>query len=152
MTAQGPTAGRPPGRENPPSARTYPGRDDGLPRGYLRACLLLLVAEAPVHGYELVARVRDLGVGKPDAASVYRTLRSLENEGLVSSWWASSVAGPARRVYQTTVPGRDCLAYLACAVEDSHLHLSDFLHRHRALERQGAGRATQRLPVAAVPR
>lgn len=127
------------------------GRDDGLPRGYLRACLLLLVAEAPVHGYELVAKVRDLGVGKPDAASVYRKLRSLENEGLVSSWWASSVAGPARRVYQTTVPGRHCLEHLAGAVQNSHLHLSAFLHRHRALEPHGA-RARQRLPVAAMPR
>ena len=134
MTAQGHNGGRP------------PGRDDGLPRGYLRACLLLLVAEGPVHGYELVAKVRDLGVGKPDAASVYRTLRSLENEELVSSWWASSVAGPARRVYETTALGRHRLEYLAGAVENSHLHLSAFLHRLRALEPHRAGRATRRPP------
>ena len=151
MTAQGPAGGRPPGREDRLS-RTHPGRDDGLPRGYLRACLLLLVAEAPVHGYELVAKVRDLGVGKPDAASVYRKLRSLDEEGLVSSWWASPVAGPARRVYQTTVPGRHCLEHLAGAVQNSHLHLSAFLHRHRALEPHGAARASQRLPMAAGPR
>ncbi|HVM06178.1 MAG TPA: helix-turn-helix transcriptional regulator [Acidimicrobiales bacterium] len=109
------------------------GRDDGLPRGYLRACLLLLVAEAPVHGYELVAQLGDLGVGRPDAATVYRTLRGLDEEGLVSSWWASPVAGPARRVYRTTVAGRHCLVQLVGAVEDTHLHLSAFLHRHRAL-------------------
>lgn len=128
------------------------GRDDGLPRGYLRACLLLLVAEAPVHGYELVAQLKDLGVGRPDAATVYRTLRGLDEEGLVSSWWASPVAGPARRVYRTTVAGRHCLVQLVGAVEDTHLHLSAFLHRHRALGPAGDGRATQRLPVAAVPR
>lgn len=152
MTAQGHARGRPPGREGRPSARTHSGRDDGLPRGYLRACLLLLVAEGPVHGYELVTKVRDLGVGKPDAASVYRTLRSLETEGLVSSWWASSGAGPARRVYQTTAPGRHCLEYLAGAVENSHLRLSAFLRRLRALEPNGAGRARHRPPAAALPR
>ena len=152
MTAKGHAAGRPTGPRAGVSPRAHPGRDEGLSRGYLRACLLLLVAEAPVHGYGLVAKVRDLGVGKPDAASVYRTLRSLENEGLVSSWWASPVAGPARRVYRTTVPGRDCLESLAGAVQDSHLRLSDFLHRYRSLVRGGVERAPQRLPVAAVPR
>lgn len=42
----------------------YAGRDSGLPRAYLRACLLLLVAEHPVHGYELLGQLRDFGLSK----------------------------------------------------------------------------------------
>jgi len=32
----------------------------GLPTNHLRGCLLLLVAEAPSHGYELLERAHDL--------------------------------------------------------------------------------------------
>lgn len=77
----------------------------GLPRHYLRACLLLLVAESPAHGYELLAHVSDLGMTKVDTSSLYRTLRALEDEGLVESWWAPAGAGPARRMYPRPRPG-----------------------------------------------
>lgn len=107
--------------------------DNGLPRCYLRACLLLLVAEAPVHGYEMLGHLRELGLCKPDAGAVYRALRSLDREGLVQSWWSSSVVGPPRRVYQTTVAGRRCLESLTAGLEQSHGHLSAYLGRHRSL-------------------
>ena len=109
------------------------GRDNGLPRGYLRACLLLLVAEEPVHGYELLGQLSGLGLPKPDAGAVYRTLRSLDEEGLVDSWWTSSVAGPARRLYRITSAGRRCLECLTAGLEQNHGHLSCFIDRTRSL-------------------
>lgn len=112
----------------------HAGRDSGLPRGYLRACLLLLVAEEPVHGYELLGQLRDFGLAKPDAGAVYRVLRGLDAEGLVCSWWSSSAAGPARRLYQTTAAGRRCLGCLAVALEQNCDHLSSFLDRQRSLQ------------------
>lgn len=107
--------------------------DNGLPRCYLRACLLLLVAEAPVHGYEMLGCLRELGLCKADAGAIYRALRSLDQEGLVQSWWTPSVTGPPRRLYQTTVAGRQCLESLTAGLEQSHRHLSDYLGRHRSL-------------------
>jgi len=112
------------------------GRDNGLSRGYLRACLLLLVAEGPVHGYELLGQLRDLGLPRPDAGAVYRTLRSLDEEGLVRSWWSSSVAGPARRLYRITLAGSGCLECLTSGLEQNHGHLSCFLDRKRSLTRR----------------
>ena len=108
--------------------------DTCLPRGYLRACLLLLTAESPSHGYELVVRVGELGLPKPDPGGLYRTLRGLEDEGLVRSWWAPAVAGPARRLYRATKAGRDSLARLTASVADDHQHLAVYLQRHRSLE------------------
>lgn len=113
------------------------GRDNGLPRGYLRACLLLLVAEGPAHGYELLGRLRGLGLPRPDAGAVYRTLRSLDEEGLVRSWWSSSVAGPARRLYETTSAGMRCLEHLSAGLEQDHDHLSTYLRRQRSLAAPG---------------
>lgn len=131
-----------PGRRLPNDSRSEQkpvnesaGRDSGLPRGYLRACVLLLVAEEPVHGYELLGQLRKLGLSKPDAGAVYRVLRGLDAEGLVRSWWSSSAAGPARRLYQTTAAGRRCLGCLAAGLEQNHDHLSSFLDRQRSLQK-----------------
>ena len=109
------------------------GRDSGLPRGYLRACLLLLVAESSVHGYEVVAKLTELGLIEPDAATVYRTLRRLDDDGLVQSWWATSKAGPARRLYRATEAGVACLEDLTAELEEGHRHLSSYLERRRTL-------------------
>ena len=137
-------------------------RDNGLPRGYLRACLLLLVAEEPVHGYELLGQLRGLGLPKPDAGAVYRALRVLDEEGLVESWWSSSLAGPARRLYRITPAGRRCLECLTAGLEQNHGHLSSFLDRTRSLttghhtsDPAGAGShrpVTDLRPVAALAR
>jgi poly-beta-hydroxybutyrate-responsive repressor len=40
-----------------------------------------------------------------DSGTVYRTLRQLEKDGLVSSFWDTSESGPARRMYALTAAG-----------------------------------------------
>lgn len=67
---------------------------DGMPRNYLRACLLLILAEGPAHGYEMVDQLGDLGVGSVDKGGMYRTLRTMEEDGLVASGWEPSQNGP----------------------------------------------------------
>lgn len=115
------------------------GRDNRLPRGYLRACLLLLVAEEPVHGYELLGRLRGMGLPKLDAGAVYRALRILDEERLVDSWWSSSVTGPARRLYRITSAGSRCLECLTAVLEQNHDHLSSFLGRKHSLATRNHG-------------
>lgn len=72
----------------------------------LPACLLLLVAEAPGHGYELSARLRDLGIPVATGGSVYRHLRCLERAGLLRSEVEFPESGPSRTVYRVTAAGR----------------------------------------------
>ena len=59
----------------------------GLPRSYLRPCLMLLIAETPSHGYDLLERLEELGLGATDPGGLYRTLRAMEREDLVKSEW-----------------------------------------------------------------
>ncbi|MFI5041337.1 MAG: PadR family transcriptional regulator [Acidimicrobiales bacterium] len=56
-------------------------------RGDVRAAILALLAEAPMHGYQIIQEVgeRSGGVWTPSPGSVYPTLQHLEDEGLVSS-------------------------------------------------------------------
>ncbi len=82
----------------------------GLPRAYLRPCLLALLAQGPSHGYELLEAVRELGLHAAEAGGLYRSLRSMDEEGVVHSWWEPSESGPARRTYDITPAGRDALS------------------------------------------
>ncbi|HUR17753.1 MAG TPA: helix-turn-helix transcriptional regulator [Acidimicrobiales bacterium] len=102
----------------------------GLPRNYLRASLLLLIGEAPAHGYDLLDHIGQLGLRSVDPGGLYRTLRVMEDDGLVSSWWEHSVAGPARRTYALTHEGVEWLHAWAGALRESHRYLSAYLGRY----------------------
>ena len=102
----------------------------GLPRNYLRASLLLLIGEAPAHGYDLLDHIGQLGLRNVDPGGLYRTLRVMEDDGLVSSWWEHSAAGPARRTYRLTPEGVEWLHAWAGALRESHRYLSAYLGRY----------------------
>jgi DNA-binding PadR family transcriptional regulator len=54
-------------------------------RGNVRAALLALLAERPMHGYEMIQELesRTGGLWRPSPGSVYPTLQLLEDEGLI---------------------------------------------------------------------
>ena len=66
---------------------------DGPPRhrarrGAIKGSLLKLLAERPMHGYELIGELEERTGGRwrPSPGSVYPTLAQLEDEGLVRSF------------------------------------------------------------------
>jgi poly-beta-hydroxybutyrate-responsive repressor len=90
--------------------------------------LLLLLASRPTHGYELIDRLPELsGDERVDVGNLYRTLRSLEEEGLVASEWRADLPGPTKRTYTLTDEGREVLASWLRAVEQLRDGLSVFL-------------------------
>jgi poly-beta-hydroxybutyrate-responsive repressor len=116
---------------------SFPGRDSNggaLPRHYLKPCLLLLLAEGPSHGYELLEQVRRLGIRGAEPGGLYRYLRSMEKEELVSSWWEPSQAGPARRTYVLTDQGKRALDSSVTSLRDVREILVSLLDRYDALE------------------
>jgi PadR family transcriptional regulator, regulatory protein PadR len=104
----------------------------GLPRNYLRPCLLLLLAEGSAHGYDLLEQLPALGHTRADPGGMYRSLRAMEQEGLVTSTWEDSPAGPARRTYELTTEGLDWLHAWAGSLRLVHASLGTFLGRYVA--------------------
>jgi PadR family transcriptional regulator, regulatory protein PadR len=104
----------------------YPG---GLPKSFLQPCLLLLLKEQPGYGYDLVTRLKALGIDD-DSAAVYRSLRSLEERGAVYSYWNTSSTGPARRMYRLTPAGEEQLQAAVEALAETHLAIERYLCRH----------------------
>lgn len=72
-------------------------------RGDVRAAVLALLAEKPMHGYQIIREIeeRSGGAWKPSPGSVYPTLQLLTDEGLVA---ASESDG--RKTYALTEAGR----------------------------------------------
>jgi poly-beta-hydroxybutyrate-responsive repressor len=73
---------------------------------FTEPALLLLLWEQPSHGYELLERLPELTGSQPvEMGNLYRLLRGLEEEGIVSSEWDASAPGPAKRRYALTDDG-----------------------------------------------
>lgn len=75
-----------------------------MARGDVRAAVLALLAEEPMHGYQIIHEIeeRSGGTWKPSAGSVYPTLQLLADEGLIS---AEEQNG--RKTYSLTDAGRE---------------------------------------------
>lgn len=71
-------------------------------RGDIRAAVLRLLAEQPMHGYQIIQELsaRTGGVWQPSPGSIYPTLQALEDQGLVR---AGDVEG--KRVFTLTDDG-----------------------------------------------
>ena len=79
------------------------------PRELLGPTLLVLLAESPGHGYELMERLRPVGFDWGGPGPIYRELRSLEDAGHITSNWFLGQRGPGRPVYEITPSGRESL-------------------------------------------
>lgn len=86
--------------------------DGGTLDRLIQPAILVVLASGPLHGYRLVERMGELpgfAGRKPDASGVYRFLKTMEEKGLVTASWDTSASGPARKSYQMTPSGGQCL-------------------------------------------
>ncbi|WP_194518802.1 PadR family transcriptional regulator [Nonomuraea cavernae] len=85
----------------PPAA--WEGDAPRVRRGDVRAALLILLAEEPKNGYQMIQDIeaRSRGVWRPSPGSVYPALQQLEDEGLVTGDESGGT-----RTYRLTEQGR----------------------------------------------
>src|SRR6478735_1243317 len=76
-------------------------------RGDVRAAVLALLKEQPMHGYQIIREIEERSGGswKPSAGSVYPTLQLLADEGSISAEEANG-----RKIYALTEEGREEVA------------------------------------------
>jgi DNA-binding PadR family transcriptional regulator len=72
-------------------------------RGDVRAAVLALLAEKPMHGYQIIQEIeeRSGGAWKPSPGSVYPTLQLLADEGIIGAEESNG-----RKTYSLTDEGR----------------------------------------------
>lgn len=78
---------------------------------FLEVTLLLALKRGPMHGYGLVERIEPFGFPAEELNSgpLYRTLRKMEQEGLIAGKWHKGEQGPRKRVYTLTPQGEEAL-------------------------------------------
>lgn len=78
-------------------------------RGDVRTAILRLLAEEPMHGYQIIQELsaRSEGAWSPSAGSVYPTLQQMADEGLI----ASEETG-GKKVFSLTAEGTDAVTAL----------------------------------------
>lgn len=79
-------------------------------KGVLDVAVLAVIVRGEAYGYEILSRLGDVGLEGVGDASVYGTLRRLEQAGHLSSRLAASDSGPARKYYAATDSGRELYA------------------------------------------
>ena len=101
---------------------------------FLKPALLLLLEQAPAHGYTLLRRMFEFGLESLTPTVVYRALRGMESQGWVKSTRDEEKSqGPPRRVYALTDSGRKVLDCCATQLRNTQQMITYFFALHDEL-------------------
>ena len=114
------------------SARGAEGATGWSPRDLLVPYVLLAISAQKAHGYFIEQYLRGMGLAQVEMTRIYRTLRQLEQQGLVTSAWEAGPDGPARRVYTLTDAGKTWLEGGAVMLEGYRSAIDAFFGRYQA--------------------
>jgi len=91
-----------------------PSVSSQIKRGSAELAVLTLLAEHPLHGYEIAKQIESQtgGVLRFDMASLYPMLYRFERKNWVKAEWQTLLNGRRRRCYRLTASGRKQLAPL----------------------------------------
>src|SRR5687767_14925390 len=80
-----------------------------LRRGVVEYCVLALLAKEDRYGFDLARTLSGAQALAASEGTVYPLLSRLRKEGLVTTTWHESDAGPPRKYYAITATGRTAL-------------------------------------------
>lgn len=105
---------------------------------YLQPSLLIGLYLNPSYGYELIQKIQRYGFMEENVppGMIYRHLRRLEEDGLVSSEWETTGAGPAKRIYQITSDGKEVLRIWVKYMEEQARKLNAFVSRYNNIKKE----------------
>jgi len=98
---------------------------------FVEPALLLILRDGETHGYDLGDSLAELAPDDPvDLGNLYRLLRSLEAEGVVTSRWRDDLPGRVKRTYDLTDEGRRLLDTWAESLRKTDETIAAFLRRY----------------------
>jgi len=81
-----------------------------LTKGLLEPIVLQFLSTQPMHGYELITRIRKVFQVYFGPSTIYPLLGALEKKGYVKSEWNMSGERP-KKVYSLTAQGQNLLSF-----------------------------------------
>ncbi len=78
-------------------------------KGTLEGIVLAILSGRPAYGYEITARLREMGFSEIAEGTVYALLVRIEQRGFVDVEKHPSEKGPPRKVYSLNAQGQNYL-------------------------------------------
>ncbi|MBU3134425.1 PadR family transcriptional regulator [Clostridium gasigenes] len=75
-------------------------------RGTLEGCILKIISDEEVYGYEIAERLKKYGIYNVTEGTIYPLLLRLEKNGFVDSMKKESAVGPKRKYYSLSSLGK----------------------------------------------
>ena len=130
-------------RERNPKSEKIPSSQVGKnglarPKSWLEPVILLTLREWNSYGYELMKRATTFGFEAMNPGTMYRTLREMEENGVVKSKWETAKGGPARRVYSITDAGEAYLQFWVESLEQYRRNMDAFFSIYTGGRRRGS--------------
>ena len=90
------------------------GISSDLIRGHIDTIILRVLMDEDNYGYEIIKAIRLLSDGQYELKepSLYTSLKRLEKQGLIESYWGDESQGGRRKYYRIT----PCLLYTSRCV------------------------------------
>jgi len=112
-----------------PSSSECPCTGKSLPR-LVRPGVMAFLAQGEAHGYQIAQHLSGMRIfagREPDHPGIYRALKEMSDEGLVTSSWETGDSGPAKRVFALTDAGRACLETWLTTLHDYRDAINELL-------------------------
>lgn len=103
---------------------------------FMEVCLLVLLQDGEDHGYNLAEQLAEFGFEEEELniSTLYRTLRKMEENGWVASFWEQGGKGPKRRVYAITDIGQHELDDWIKVLEMRKQRIEKLTERYRQIK------------------
>jgi PadR family transcriptional regulator, regulatory protein PadR len=96
--------------------------------------------EGSAHGYDMLERLQDFGIHGLDPSIIYRMLREMEDDGLITSVWEEKeTQGPPRRIYSMTQYGDDALRIYLADLKQTRERIDHLIEQYEKHMRQKGG-------------
>ena len=110
----------------------------GKQERYIQPSILMGLFFKSSYGYELIQNIQGFGFveGQAPPGMIYRHLRQMEEDGLVSSEWKTEGTGPAKRVYWITPEGKELLRAWIEYMKGQAKNLTTFINHYQAVQKK----------------
>lgn len=97
-----------------------------IKRGTLEYCILLMIAQKPTYGYEMINLLDKYPILATKENTMYPLLRRLLKEGYITSEWKEVTEGlPPRKYYAITKLGREYIDAMSTEWENLVFSISE---------------------------
>lgn len=120
-----------------PTTTKQRSRPFGNVEKFVEPCILLLLSKNSSHGYGLMDDLEKHCGHKVDIGNLYRTLRKMEKDTLITSDWQKNTIGPDKRSYKITQRGIAVLHEAVSTLINTHRLLSRFLTGYKKIYGKG---------------